>query len=475
MKLGKMLEGAVQDLSWLEQPETYDISKHHKKNDVIRELDIQWGHGSSSVPEETVQPVDVVKPRVVEDETKLVVRTARRLIASGRSGSDVVARLESKFGADTVKGSVPDLREAFELDGVAGCFAVDCRGFANCREAMEHAQKSPYKRFLAFVVNHDCGKDCHRIGRAQKAVTGGSVDGLLSDAQTIVGSDRPFCRTLGLPVLSYDGVAPEFVDKTVIDLMTLGQITEEDAEEIRSMKSSPFKQVREAFRRAARNALRSGRKDYSAKVDASEHKLEATKMDFEMATKLVLAPPQDVDPVDHRADKELALDEDKVLADVDVDPRSSMEDVELGGLMMALDDIDPSGASFGQPVDVTDDVGFVAQSVDRGDGRIADFDVEPELEGQPQQDVCGVCQRVEDIEVDESGAIHGVDPVPESLFDFDVEDAPDRSVLDVSERGAAPEVEILEEIDDLEIDPTGVVDKEFRSGPPVSQGCPVPD
>jgi len=409
MNLDKMLTSAVQDLSWLEEPETYDVSKHHKKNDMLRELDLQWGNGATNLADE---PIDVVSPRVVEDESQFVVSSARKLIASGRSGSDVVACLQKKYGSKTIEGMIPSLREAFELDGVAGCFAVDCEGFANCREALRHAKKSPFARFIAFVVNHDEEKVCHRIGRKTTASGGGSVDGLLSDERLVVGSDRAYCRELGLPVLSYDGVAPEFVDKTVIDLLTLGQISEDDAESIRSMEASSFVKLREAFRVASRNMKKSGKK-YSGKVDVSEY---------------------------------------KVSSDLSFDLNATTD-------MKALE-VDDSGGAFGLSVDVNDEVGFVAQDVDRGVKKVSDFDVDKEVFDIPMEDMHGIRPRVESIDVDSVDSVD-VDAEIPLLFDVPVNNESVFTNLDVDERGVSPEVDVDDEFVGIEIDPSTFVEDEF--------------
>jgi hypothetical protein len=461
MNIGKMLDSSIQNLDWLQNPETYDVSKHYKKNDVIRELEFQWGDGNSQVRDfEIEEPIEVVTPKVEEDESLAVVRSAKNLIASGKSGLDVVGRLNKKYGSETVQGSVGALRSTFELDGVAGCFAVDCSGFASCRQALEHAQKSPYKRFLAFVVNHDEGKACHRIASERRASGGGSMDGLLSDDKMVVTKEA-HCSEIGLPVLSYDGVSPEFTDKSVIDLLTLGKISEKDAKEVREMTASPFKKLREAFRRAMHNDYVAGRKSYTAKVDSKDHRVEACDFNVELAEKMIVQSPQEVDPVDHMGSSEVELGDNITFDSLDIDERGSMEDFDIQTAANSLVGVDPNGTSFGQPLDLDDSVGFVAQPVDRGDGQLSMFDLNDEAQYDPQQDVGGVKSVVEDIDID---MFSGVDVNPEtnSLFDLDVNDEQDMSMLDVDESGAGQEVDVDDEFTDIDIDPTGVVDKEFE-------------
>jgi hypothetical protein len=458
MNLGKLMESSIQDLDWLSNPQTYDVSRHYKPNDVVRELELQWGDGSSTV-QEMPEPVQVVEPREEENPDNLVVSSAKRLIASGRSGLDVVDRLNEKYGSEAVKGSVKDLRSSFELDGVAGCFAVDCSGFSSCREALEHAQKSPYKRFLSFVVNHDEGKSCHRSSRQVMSSSGGSFDSMLSDDK-IVSSKNAYCDEIGLPILSYDGIAPEYTDKTIIDLMSLGKISEDDVVQINATQQTPFKRLREAFRRAIRNDYVAGRKSYSEKIDASDHKVVSGEFGIELAEKMVVQPPVEVDTVDHKSNRCIELDSDISFGSIDVDASGKMSDVDIFASFNELSDIDPSGPSFGKPLDVNDEVGFVAQNVDRGDGKLSLFDLDDEVSFDPQQDVNGVYSRVDDIDVDNFSGVD-VNPVSDLLFNIEVNDEMDLSDLDVDEKCCGQEAEVCGEFVGQDVEMDQFMDDEF--------------
>lgn len=267
MNLGKLLEGGIQDLSWLSEGKNYDPSGHSKSNDIKPELEFQWGaetnmHGEYKENIETVEDdANLVSdtPREVKDgESDNIEMMARKQIASGKSGAEVLSALNGKFGKESVLANKKVLASAFANDGISGCIAVDCAGFKTAKEAFENAKKSPHKRFLAYVINYN--GDIEQKEKLAHGFSGGGIDDLLGDTVRKVAS-VPYCKELGMPILSTkDELSDEFIDDTLIDLMTLSSITEEEVNEIKSSRMSNLKKVREAFRLANRKAVPEKRK-----------------------------------------------------------------------------------------------------------------------------------------------------------------------------------------------------------------------
>jgi hypothetical protein len=310
MNLTAMLkEGSLQDHSWLVEglvrPEekTFDPVAHgiKKRNNIKGDLEIEWGYGGMApVFFEDPSAGQVKRHIPTEDlgDVEEVIRFARDMMNRGFPRSQIVAAMRERFTLKTMVASMAGIKSQFSLDGIVGRIAIDGRGYKNCKQALDAASRSPYKRFIKYVIGCNCG-DPHMIEmppsdslKVASGLTGNSVDDFLGFPDIPVVATRPHCRSTMLPIVSGMGDLDESeMNNTLIDIRDLTNAPAMAMEE----GGSKLKAVRDAFLAIDRMADKKASDRYAGVVSASEFVLKKADNEIEFGASPL--PDIEVNPV----------------------------------------------------------------------------------------------------------------------------------------------------------------------------------
>lgn len=346
-------DSSLNNLQWLANPETLDPEVEATQDlDIKDSLEVEWGT-TGDIGASEAAPVRAKKSSTptVED----VVLATRVLLMSGRMGRSVVAALRRKFGDERLKKAVKLVRAALANEGVTGCVAVDPKGFKDCGDAWKLAQASPYRRLLKVILMKERCANCTFLGKTQRkhVQAGAPGDSSVDDFFTQTEQDevsRPFCMRLNRPILSGQQDFDESeMDDTLIDLMTLGELDEDEVAAIKALKKNAYQKVRAAFLHIHNKRRQAERQKYAEKVDASEFKVEQ-----DMAVDIDEAPKRPKVDVHISADKQALSMED--LGDLSQTSAQSVDvdfgmDERLTGVEVAAEqkDIDVEAGVFIEP------------------------------------------------------------------------------------------------------------------------------
>lgn len=247
MNLTDMLrDGSVSNRTWLDDVETFEpTGKDWNKKD---DLELEFGYGDIE-PKYNEEKLKEAK----EDPSLNVVIAARLLMNQGHMGKELVKRLFQQFDRQSIKVAVSKLKPLLGSEGIVGCVALDCRDLKDCRQVERLVAASENKRFLKFVLMHTRCADCSFLGKTavstNSEMKSASIDGFFAD-EGPKKEFRPFCVRLGRPLLSgQHDLHDEEMDETLIDLVTSGKLSEEEAKLVRSLKKkNAYEKLRQAFR-----------------------------------------------------------------------------------------------------------------------------------------------------------------------------------------------------------------------------------
>jgi hypothetical protein len=268
MDLNELLgETGLADLSWLEDPETYvpkdkDINK---KDDLA----IEWGIGSGI--DIGTQP----EPTTIQDEMDVhsdeqVTRYARNLMTQGVMPKQIVHSLIEKFGKNMISESIPALKALFANAGVIGCVAVDSKDCHSCKDIMKVASKSPFKRHIKFAFMNEGCADCAFLGK---------------------DANRPFCASLSLPVITkQDDISKKQAKSILAELVSMDELTEEEAEQIVSQDVTPYQMIKLAFFKIGENQKVAEEEKYAEEPVASDDFELKSGMDIDVQSYAGVAP-----------------------------------------------------------------------------------------------------------------------------------------------------------------------------------------
>jgi hypothetical protein len=337
MNLDKILTGAIQDLTWLDDGVTFNPEGHDEPNDIKPELEFELGYGDID-PKYSEIKYDEVERNIPSNE---VVKFASMCLNRGIMGQDLVVELKGNFDTQTLRDSAEGLKEVLKGEGIVGCVAVDATYFDSCQEALRYSSQSPFKRYVKYIIGCDCGTCDIADGRKsvdkELKASDNSVDSFFNaDDLNHEVSTNPYCKTTMMPVINaYGDLQEEDMDGTMIDLMNITEVTDDEDDskkEAHIRVSSAFKKAYES--RKATNV------SYSEKIDASEYavdqdsSLENFNVDREIKRESVdVGFDSGVDGVS--VDKEA-----KVEASLDVDPKASDMDFDIGSSVFGSIDID---------------------------------------------------------------------------------------------------------------------------------------
>jgi len=247
MNLTDMLrDGSVSNHTWLDDIETFEpTGKDWNKKD---DLELEFGYGD-------IEPKynEEILKEAKEDPSTAIVVAARFLMNQGHMGRQLVKRLFQQFDRQSIKAAVSKLKPLLDEEGITGCVALDCRDLKDCREVKKVVASSENKRFLKFVLMHTRCADCSFLGKTaintESEMKTASIDGFFAD-EGPKKEFRPFCVRLGRPLLSgQQDLHDDEMDETLVDLVTTGKLTEEEAKVVRSLRNkNAYEKVRQAFR-----------------------------------------------------------------------------------------------------------------------------------------------------------------------------------------------------------------------------------
>jgi len=243
-------ENSISNLDWIDDgDDTYEPKD--KDIDKKDDLEIEWGEGSG---------VDIgyqPNPTTIKDEMDLtnnyMQRTVREMQMAGMDQDSIVSSLVEKFGKSLVKNNMSDIKASLSQLGFIGCVALDARGCEQCKDVIKIASKSPFKRYIKFVVANEGCADCmffkrNKIARVTKKASNNSVDGFLNGDEVSDGEARPVCMSLGLPViLSQSDVTENDAVDTINKLFNEEGLSKEDASSIISSDLTPFEKIKVSF------------------------------------------------------------------------------------------------------------------------------------------------------------------------------------------------------------------------------------
>jgi hypothetical protein len=215
-------------------------------------------------------------------EADMVRRTAKILLMRGFTGADFINTFKRTVGSFLMRKHKGVLASVLRNEGIVGKIAVDSDGFKDCREALAFARKmSPQKRYIKYaILNPNCPGCAEamskEVKRQRASVGGGTIDAFFSGGEESETVSHPVCSLSNLRIISaYDELQDDDVDPTLIDLMTIGDITKDDMKAIKASKDPAIYKARHAFILIDRRRRGAGKGLYQGSVDTSGYKIDA--------------------------------------------------------------------------------------------------------------------------------------------------------------------------------------------------------
>jgi len=359
-RAGMSKEASLTDLEWLVNGEglkgepNFEPQYDGKNNNSKDDLQLQWGYGS--IPPDFSDPeAGFVERHIPEDyleDVSKVIVVSRDLMNRGLMGHALIAAIQSKFTPEEIKTASSELKSLLSLEGIIGCVAVDGRGYTSCEAALKVAANSPYKRFIKYVIGCECGDHVMVASNNSKMSVadscGDSTDDFFATDEAYVAEEVPYCRSTMLPLMASGGgdLDPSEMDPTMIDLMNVVQVPQDDAEKLWNhddKSKSTLKKVRDAFRAIDRKRTLEAKMKYSDHVDASGWQMD-------MVTDVEVAPESKRADVNVGFDSEISFDlggGERAAGSIEVNPNGGSLDFEIGTSVMGNIDIDERGTDFG--------------------------------------------------------------------------------------------------------------------------------
>jgi len=444
--IGKVFkEASCQNLTWMSKG-LVDLSKHDldrgRDNDKKDDLQFEWGYGDID-PHYTENAGEVERNVPFLKEDQAVIKFARDLMMQGRMGVDIVKPLRKRFGADIIKRVAPQLRKLMAWEGILGCVVIDATNYDDPRDAVKAASKSPNKRFMKFIVGSKA--DTRLVtappgsgGLRKVTSSGNSFDDFFANDGVYESKMIEVCSKTMLPVIAgQQDLSDEFMDSTLIDLMSTGKLTEGEAEVIRKKKDKPAEKIKEAFRLLRKKELQAA--VITAPNKANEHRISASPMDIELAKENHVQP--------------LNVDGNTAAVsqmNVEVGKRKATK-LDLNRITTSLIEVELAKVAHVEELEVDGRVGAVPVHVESQVRQIRDIDgqsasVEVDL-GQddpaPEVDLTDQVHKVKfDLDPPAQPQIEGVDTVAHER---------DREIKLVARRDALPQLKVDRRMAQVEV------------------------
>jgi len=308
-------EGSLTDLQWLSEgllnpgSPTHDPTGELGQQDIDTkpEIELQWGYGDIEPEFNEPNAGEVERNIPVEDlgDASPVIMFARDQMNAGVMGRDLVGLLKQRFDQSSLMAAREGLSEMFRLQGIVGCVAIDGRGYKSCREAMKMASRSPFKRFIRYVIGCECGDhemlpDGRDMTANEVESTGNPLDDFLGDGAAHKEALRAHCRSTMLPVIAGEGDLDESeMDQTLVEVLNLTGLPG-DMDDGGDRVSALKRVFRELGKLASRTEVESG-----PVGDPNEHRIEVADQEIDL-TPVVDQSQIDVDlreaPIDAPVD-----------------------------------------------------------------------------------------------------------------------------------------------------------------------------
>jgi len=350
-----MAEEPLANLDWLQNAETFEPAD--KDINTKDDLAVEWGRGSVNSPED-------LPPTTIEDEmdvempwqaTESCVAAARVLMHQGFMHGDLVAALRTHFAPDVIKAAIPELKKLTAAEGIIGCVALDLRGQKDHEAALKASRRSPYKRFISYVlmtpeqIESSALVERHYATRA--SMENGSIDGLLGNDERRT-MEQAVYKPLNMPIIVMssgpheESISDENYGTTMLELAQFGELNDDEIKEIESRESADnFEKLRQAFRLVNRKRKAKATADMNRNVNAAD-KANDYAMEASIVTAEVGNAPTpeietfgvDVASLTVESDREV---EKVAVEDVEVQ-HVEQEDIVLAAVAEMDLDIDPS-------------------------------------------------------------------------------------------------------------------------------------
>ena len=347
-RAAKPIEGSLTDLRWMDDgmlnpgEVTYDPSGSKNPNNIKPEAQAEWGYGDIShvFDEPNAGEVGRNIPEADLGDVGPTIVFARDLMNQGAARDVVDRELKANFTKEDIRKSVPELKKLFAMEGLIGRVAIDARGYDNCEQALMRVARSPYLRFIWYVIGCQWGDphmmqadDGSKIALVESS--GNGIDDFFGEGEPqriVKAATVPLCRSTHVRMFegAMDDLDEQWMDDTLIDLSDVSGMSEADSGRIREMDSKPLERIKEAFRTIDRNQTELARMRYSEPVSASEHVIHAADNEIELAG--IALPDIDVDPTNHAIQQIVATEpEPEFIKQGSIDMIAEFSDFELSG------------------------------------------------------------------------------------------------------------------------------------------------
>ena len=339
MNLKSMFKDAsLNNFEWLLNEDTYEPKD--KDNNKKDDLEVQWGLEEISPKYSEKQEAIITDPEC-KNNTSEIVQRVREYMNQGQMEGGIIPKLYDGFSKYDLKVAMPLIKKELAKQGIVGCVAVDVTGYKDIKDAIRHASKSPFKKLIKFVIGYSGVPIALPSGSKEimskdvRNANKNAVDSFLSDESDDGGGNTLYCKELMLPILAgYQDIDDHWKNDTFIDLVTLGHLTEKEAETIKASTLKPYQQIKCAFKIIHKKSTMNPQ--YKEKVSSKEHAVKATDMQVEVAPKIAAKPELQVDPVNHETDSPVEINA-KPKASLKVSEKSKMSTLEVSKIVIDPD------------------------------------------------------------------------------------------------------------------------------------------
>lgn len=293
---GILKEGSLTDLTWLDngmktQGEiTFNPEGSTNPNNTKPEMQDEFGYGDISPIFD--DPLSGVVERNIPEkdlgDVAPVVIFARDLMNQGADSTTIDREIKANFTRDEMQKGLRGLKSLFAMEGIIGRIAIDATGYSSCKEAKIATEKSPYKRFLKFVIGCTCGSP-HMIPIADEkmeivASTGNVADDFFAmDTTPHVVKEIPHCQYMRMPLYSaMDDLDPSWTSDMMTVVENISGLPSGEIEKIKMMDAQPVKKAQMLFRAIDKIATQKEAQKYSEVVSIEEFVIEAGENEIEL-------------------------------------------------------------------------------------------------------------------------------------------------------------------------------------------------
>jgi hypothetical protein len=434
-------EGSLNDFQWLLNEEGFEPKD--KDNNKKDDLEVQWGTQDID-PKYAEKQEQIVPTPVDRNNTSVIVQKARNYLNQGQMAAGVMKQLYDSYAKKDVDLAIPHLKPVLASEGILGCIAVDVTGYKDIQAALVDVSQSPYKRFVKYVLGYK--KDVVNLPMGSKEILSSkivnssknAVDSFLNAEEDKEPGTVAYCKELMMPIMAgYQDVDEHWKNDTLIDLATVGNITEDDVEAIRKSSLKPYQQLKCAFKLIEKRKHAEDKK-YAERVDSKEHVVKASKLVVQ-----VLKAVKKAELKISETPKMSTLEVGKMVVDPDIKEVSLPEvPVKVDKKANAELDVDPTNPSLFSDVNVIDNT------------------VEPELDVNPVNP-----SLFSDINVNEDSTVEQLDVNavnPDLFTEVDINDDSAMAPLDICESPVDNEIELSTPMCEIDIDPSTFMEEEFK-------------